>query len=53
MLRKHLERLEQPVDGEERLETAYELKSEEERESDHAVEGAFLFPFVLFMLLYH
>ncbi|GMN39303.1 hypothetical protein TIFTF001_008516 [Ficus carica] len=40
MLRKHLERLEQPVDGEERLETAYELKSEEERESDHAVEDS-------------
>ncbi|POO01841.1 Cactin [Trema orientale] len=37
MLRQHLQRLEQPVDIEEKLETADSLKSEEEKESDHDV----------------
>ncbi|XP_024022982.1 cactin [Morus notabilis] len=40
MLRQYLHRLEQPVDGEERLETAHDLKYEEERESEHDVEDS-------------
>ncbi|POO01752.1 Cactin, partial [Trema orientale] len=37
MLRRHLQRLELPVDREERFETATSSKSEEEKESDHDV----------------
>ena len=46
MLHQHLQRLEQPLDGEEILETAHSLKSEEEIESDHDVEGMLPFHFV-------
>lgn len=38
MLRKHLQRLEQPVHGEKKLETDHHLKSEQE-ESEHEIEG--------------
>lgn len=51
MLHKHLQRLEQPVDGDEMLETALGLKSEEEIESDHHVEGTIVRPNFFFFLV--
>lgn len=41
------------MDGEESLETAHDLKYEEERESEHDVEGTLSFSFVSLMLLYY
>ncbi|KAL5545984.1 hypothetical protein UlMin_005671 [Ulmus minor] len=40
MLRQHLQRLEQPVGGEEKFDIAHDLKSEEEKESDQDNEEA-------------